>query len=366
MDRLDRFTPILGGILLGVVALGAPPHASGASLLASQITTHARLAIDVFEGPDGSVYTLTSGDTDVRRYDPITGLLTETIDVGREFRAGYVTGETLYAIGGDWRFASITVVDLPSRSILETYDIPGVSFAGERSTSGYADIEPSPDGSRLYAKIGYERGLVEIDTATRSVVGSTQLAYAIADIALSPDGQTLYGVDASESSSYSYLYVYDLATGTLREFTTYVLRSDARTGRQQLAVNPANGNVYVGYARETRTSADYEITEFTPDGVIERVINPKFGFGEGLGVSLDGRFLVAGNGEIYDLATDTLAVDLAGGIASHRVFMTDGGRAYVSNYNSTFITVINGLPVPEPSAAICALLALSAMIRPRS
>jgi hypothetical protein len=164
-------------------------------------------------------------------------------------------------------------------------------------------------------------------------------------IATSPDDQTVYVVDPLTGM----ISVYSAADIALLGEGRFTKAPRIANSRTFVAVAP-DGLVYVGYV-DLRLR--FRIAELNASGALLRTRVFPF-WSNGLDLTGDARLLVTGAGWFIDRASLTPVAKGQTGFGGYGVHVTlDGTLAYVSNYNSTYITVmdISTAVPPEPRSA---------------
>jgi glutamine cyclotransferase len=359
--RVSRLS-IAGLLILSFCARQVASAPIRADLTSRQIDVGERLACDVAVGPDGSIYLFHYRENAIRRFDPDTGALLGTIDVGRSFDSGQIVGESLFAVGTIGFNPALTTIDLTTSQITATHYFPPPR---DQNGSHRGHVLLSPDGDRVYAKMGNNSTLFVVDAHSREIIESPKLFSTSRQLALSTDGDYLYTLDGGGNKN-GYLVIFDARTYDYVNSVRFVSRFDSTPHDHSLAINPVTGEVYAGFNREgALNQSDFEVVTFDSIGQSTGTIDPAHGFGNALGISKDGSLIVAGHGEVYNVATGELVADLAAGVSPSRVRVTDGGRAYIANYNSDFLTIIEGLPIPEPLAISLTVTALPLLVSRR-
>lgn len=125
---------------------------------------------------------------------------------------------------------AISVVDLSSRSVVETIALSG--------TPG-GDVELSPDASRLYVVIENQPQIDIVDTDARSVIGQVALPEPAFDLQVNGDGSQLYAGLVTIGSE----AIAEIDTATAMVTRTLPLTPFDQPGR--MALGPGGANLYV-------------------------------------------------------------------------------------------------------------------------
>lgn len=207
----------------------------------------------------------------------------------------------------------ISVIDLETRTVTQTIDDSAVP----------TNIAMSPDGSTIYVANARPGGLTVIDTATNEAT-TTPLAIGGAyGVAVSADGQTVYV--SAFSSSDTYVYALDAAT------LTPIAQIQTGSKNKGLALSPDGSQLWVSgnsvdQVHVIQTSDNTLLTSidvgnkperitFAPDGQTAWVTN-------------------IGSANISVIDVDSLLVEdivPAGPLPFDVAFTPDGTTAYVSN-----------------------------------
>ncbi|WP_438297161.1 hypothetical protein [Streptomyces sp. HUAS TT7] len=167
----------------------------------------------------------------VSAVDPASGQIHATVSLGapgvRDLVA--VPGSALlYALVDDE--VEIRVIDVASLAVVAAVNMDAEeTWFTRRGSRRITSLAVSRDGSRLYA--GYSKGIVEIDTTTRTPVRTLLAGEEIEYLCASPDGTRLYATDC-----YS-VFAVDLATGEHHV-------SDLAKEGGRLALSPDGSRLY--------------------------------------------------------------------------------------------------------------------------
>lgn len=174
--------------------------------------------------------------------------------------------------------------------------------------------------------------LLKVDTATENVVVLAELDEGTYGIAVSPDEQRIYVVD----SRTGLLTRFDAMQGTELGDSSFVTSRGIENSFSRVTVGP-DGLIYVGYVD---WDARFNVSVLDPVGILITTKVYNF-FSTGLDMTRDGKYLIAGNGSFIDRSSLEIVAQAQTGRGHNEVHVTvDGRYAYVSNYNSTFVSVI--------------------------
>jgi len=281
--------------------------------------------------PDNQTVYVMNYDTTISVVDAVNNVFVKTIDFAAHspgsISGGIVVGNYLYAVGS----SNVVVMDINTEQVVSTV---AQSPAGG-VVWGRAVASPSKD--RVYTIFGSTATMLAIDTTSHQLINSASTGNENTGIGVSPDGAKTYASDrvngnltVVDTSSFSVISVKSYLTGTgIVAYTTAVSVG-------------FDGLVYVGYVDGNYS---FNVAICDADGnLVDTIFTGSFS--TGLDLSLDGNYLTTGNGKIIDVTTKTVVDDVATGSGEYQVNMSqDGLRAYVTNYNSTYITVIEGYEV---------------------
>ena len=239
---------------------------------------------------------------------------------------GVVVGSKLYAVG----VQRVIIMDTATEHVVDTIPqsrVGGVAF-------GRAVVSPARD--IVYTVCGCADTMLAINTSAFQLHGSVNIGGDNTGIGLSPSGHRIYISDRIEG----HLTVIDAEALTV--IATKSFTSALPSYPTAVAVGQ-DGLVYVGYVN---SEWKFTVAVLDPDGnLIDTVTTDSLS--TGLDVSRDGKYLVTGAGMILDVETMDVIARVSTGIGGYQVSMSsDGRRAYITNFNSEYVTVIEGFPVP--------------------
>jgi len=181
-------------------------------------------------------------------------------------------GSRLYA--ADSANNDIAVIDAATNAITTTFPV---------SVSPY-DVDVSPDGHSLYVLDGSSGAVLVLDAATGATsrtiaTGATQ--DSADSVTVTPDGRTLYVALSAPDANHSTLEAVDVASGEVREIP-------AVTGPvADVAVAPDGWTVYASVA-----GADVvDVVDPVAGAVTEAITDPTFNSVAGLALDADGSTL---------------------------------------------------------------------------
>jgi DNA-binding beta-propeller fold protein YncE len=325
----------LSMVMVALTSLHADPTVP--TITAFSIELGARYAVDVAPTETGdSAFVLFNGPYDpIRVIDPNSRSVTDTFNPMPEeflyYGGGFVVGRTLFASTA----FDVVAVDIDTH--LGTF-----LFKPSPLVGGFpCELVPAPMRDRLYTISN--QYLVSIDPIARNVVATTPLPFGLNAIAVSQDGQIVYVAD-SRSGTLSRYSAVDLHLVGITDFTTPTMMLGSHVS---ITIDPS-GKVYIGYLD---SAFGFALTVTDSAGVQIRSTSYPF-FSEGLATTKDGHFLITGAGYIIDRESLSVVYQVQSGIGAYRVRVTeDGHRAYISNYNSSFLTVLEITP-SETSVSI--------------
>ena len=344
--------PISTTVLTLMVLLGWTTPAMADDFSAFNIDVGERDMSGSAVSPDGKTVYVVNNTLPITVIDATQDVVTGTIDVSgvpSGIRSGaVVVGGRLYVVAS----FNVIIIDTVTETVIGT--IPQEVSGG--FSFGRATKSPSED--RVYTIYASSNDLLAIDTTTSTLVGSVNVGTLTTGVGVSPSGTRVY-----VSSKLGELTVVDAQNMAIVDVKYFVAPDDISSHHTALAVGH-DGIVYVGYVD---TNNDFNVARLDADGnLLDTLETPDWS--TGLEISVDGQYLIAGNGNIIDVHTMTVIEDVDTGIGSYQVNVSPtGGRAYVTNYNSTFVTVIEGfdsVPVPSSSPGaiiLCIGLVLAAM-----
>ncbi len=328
---------VSGPVSTGKVPALAPPGGGGS--LSGSSDSYSSFNIDVSRKYcSGSAVTPDNATVYVMNYDPtisvidaVGNVFVKTIDFSSHspgsLSGGIVVGDYLYAVGS----SRVVIMDINTEVVSNTVSqTPGGGVVWGRAAA-------SPSKDRVYTVFGSASTMLAIDTTTHLLIGSASVGNENTGIGVSPDGTKIYVSDRVAGD----LTIVDAGTLGVINVKSYVSGTGIVAYTTAVSVG-YDGLVYVGYVD---TSYSFNVAICDADGNLLDTIYTG-SFSTGLDLSKDGRYLTTGNGKIIDVITKTVVADVGTGSGEYQVNMSqDGLRAYVTNYNSTYITVIEGYVV---------------------
>jgi YVTN family beta-propeller protein len=222
------------------------------------------------------------------------------------------------------RYGWISVIDMESEAVAATVSVD----------NQVTDLVVTPDGSRLYALTSehnsysqYDRGAIAvIDTATRRVIDTIAVGSSPDTLKISPDGARIYVIHPDTHS----ISAVDPAT---RSTKTIVLQDTPLGG----TVTPDSTHIYLTALRSLiSVDATTNTAETIPVGDLPRRVH----------MSPDGkRAYVANFGShtvsVLDALTNSVVTTVeVGGHPEALALSPDGGRLYVGDYWAGALAVI--------------------------
>lgn len=278
--------------------------------------------------PDGTTVYVMNYDPTISVIDATQDIFVKTIDLSAgspgNLSGGVVVNDKLYAVGMN----NVVIMDTTTEAIVNT--IPQ-SFAGG-IVWGRAVTSPTKD--RVYTVFGCVDTMLAIDTSTYTLIGSANIGNENTGIGISPSGDKIYISDRINGE----LTIVDTSNFSVIDVKLFITGTGIIAYSTAVAVG-LDGIVYVGYVDN---DVKFNVAILDVNGNLLDTIATS-GWSTGLEISTDGKYLITGNGNIIDVSTRLVIDDVAAGGGEYQVNVSpDGSRAYVTNYNSTFITVIEG------------------------
>jgi len=288
--------------------------------------------------PDNQTVYVMNYDTTISVVDAVSNVFVKTIDFSAHnpgsLSGGIVVGDYLYAVGS----SNVIIMDINTEQV--------VSTVSQSSAGGvvWGRAAASPSKDRVYTVFGSDSTMLAIDTTTHQLIGSASVGSENTGVGISPDGTKAYTSDRVNGN----LSVIDTATLNVTSVNSYITASGIVAYTTSVVVG-FDGLVYVGYVDGAFV---FNVAVCDADGnLVDTIVTSSWG--NGLDISSDGNYLTVGNGNIIDVNTRTVIDDVATGSGEYQVNMSpDGLRAYVTNYNSDYITVVEGYPVAAFTLAI--------------
>jgi DNA-binding beta-propeller fold protein YncE len=192
----------------------------------------------------------------------------------------------------------------------------------------------SPALKRVYTVCGACSTMLAIDTTNGQLAGSAAVGNENTGISVSASRHRIYVSDRVAGE----LTIVDSGTLSVLGVKPYVSDGGFIPYTTNVAVG-LDGRVFVGYVDG---GFNFRIAVLDSDGdLLDTIVLA--GFSTGLDISRDGLYLVTGDGRIIDTASQAVVSDLPTGVGEYQATMApDGERAYITNYNSTYISVIDG------------------------
>jgi DNA-binding beta-propeller fold protein YncE len=315
---------------------GGAAHADAITVGSFRIEVGQSFAIDVAPTDDGDRAFVLFDGSDPNRVSlidlPSRSLVTGpegTFDRHVLPAGGAVVGRKLYL--SNWYRA--VSVDLDTKVVTSLFEPPfsTLVFVG-------SPVVASSTRDRVYMVAA--SSLLAIDTATDAVVETVEVGEGIYGIALSSDDQCVYLVDSFTGR----LSRFDAAHLTELGGSSFVSSSGIAHYRSSVTAGP-DGMIYVGYVDDEYL---FNVSVLDRLGSLKTSKRYDF-FSEGLAMTRDGRYLITGTGAFIDSGTLDVVAQARTGAAGYQIHVSADGRyAFVSNYNSTFVTVIDVDSFPLP------------------
>jgi DNA-binding beta-propeller fold protein YncE len=194
----------------------------------------------------------------------------------------------------------------------------------------------SSDRSLVYTVIGSSTSISVIDVASDTVVGTVRLGKDFVSLALSPAGERVYAVNPETSE----LAIIDTRSLSLERRVGFAFDGEGALDIvPQISVGPS-GQVFVAYVAPGYRG---RIAVLSPSGdAMQTFVLP--GYSTGVACSPDGRHLATGAGYVLDASDGSLLDHVPTPFVGlyHVVFNHEGDRAFISNDNDRFLSVIEG------------------------
>jgi DNA-binding beta-propeller fold protein YncE len=271
--------------------------------------------------------------TTIAVIDATIDQFTKTIDLSSVspgmLSGGVVVGSKLYAVGD----SKVVIMDTSTEQIVNS--IPQ-SFSGGH-VHGRASASPTKD--RVYTVSACACTMLAIDTSTDQLIGSADIGNENTGIGVSLSGDKIYISDQING----HLTIVDANDFSIIAVKSFITGTGIQPYYSTNVAVGQDGLVYVGY---TDSNSKFCVAILDSDGnLIDTIITTRWS--EGLEISKDGKYLITGSGNIIDVNTKTVIADVSTGSGSYQVDVSpDGLRAYVTNYNSNYVTVIEGFEPP--------------------
>ena len=278
--------------------------------------------------PDGDTVYVMNNDSTISVVDAVNNQFVKTIDFSAygvgSTSGGVVVGDKLFVVGT----SRVVIMDTDTEAVLNTIpQSPGGGVVWGRAVY-------SPALKRVYTVCGTCSTMLAIDTTNGQLAGSAFVGNENTGIGFSASRHRIYISDRVAGE----LTIVDSRTLSVLGVKPYVSDGGFIPYTTNVAVG-LDGRVYVGYVDG---SFNFRIAVLDSDGELMDTI-VLAGFSTGIDISRDGLYLVTGDGRIIDTATQAVVSDLATGVGEYQATMApDGERAYITNYNSTYISVIDG------------------------
>ena len=320
------------------------------------ITTHSTGGNpkSVAVSPDGTRVYVSNGYGYVSIFDTTTNALITHLTVGNSSNITPISvavspdGTRAYVTLNTWGTGMVAVIDTATNTVIDTDpDQPGsqniVVGTGPRG------VAFSPDGTRAYVANLNSRSISIIDTATYTVLANVDVAVSATAVAVSPDGSKLYVTDGGGDT----VTVLGLANrapvvtapptvGTAAPDTGAVDGnlnvSDIDTLTYTLTTPPAKGTVVI-HADGTFTytpAPQSRLDAYTTPGPDVDSFSVAVSDGRHIPVTVTVEDIPIAAAE-----TLVLAVVTTGSSPYHVAVSPDGTRAYISNFGSDTVTVID-------------------------
>ncbi|WP_240619349.1 YncE family protein [Blastococcus sp. TF02-8] len=207
--------------------------------------------------------TSTSGNK-VVRMNASTGAVVTTIPVGTAPQGIAVgttaTGVRAYVVNTGSN--SVSVIDTSSNTVVTT--IPSVGTAPQV-------VALAPDGRTAY--VGVSGGVAVVDTSTNTVTSTVSLAngsgHVVRDLVVAPDGKRFYAAhDDNSAGIYSEGWISAYSTAALTHVASSNTSNGSPEGFTQIALTPDGKTLYGAVAGQTSTAAIwwYDTAAFTAPG----------------------------------------------------------------------------------------------------
>lgn len=288
-------------------------------------------AADMAVSPDGSrVYLLDDFKNSLTIIDAATKSVAAKIDVAER------STHFVMSPAGDLLFVSarrsVDVIDTASGSRVRR-----IPFAGSP-----ADIEISPDGSRIYVVDVKTARVRVIDTATGTALGSVKTRPEPGYLAITPDGSQLYAMGFIGD------FLSAVDTGTLK----VVKRINIGIGATDIAMSPDGSSAYITDLLGDRAL----VIDTASNRIADRVRLPYSGGAVGVAFSPDGATAYTAD-YIDDHVT---VIDVAAGKVASRIEMTGSPHLIAVSPDGTHLFVAQQKYNPwGPGRATLAFIAVS-------
>ena len=175
--------------------------------------------------------------------------------------------------------------------------------------------------------------MLAIDTKTNSLAGSAPISNNNTGIAVSPAQHRIYISDRI----FGRLTILDSDTLQVLAVKSYLGTTGFLPFTTKVVVSDVDRSLYVSYVD---AAGNFTLAVMDRNGDLQSTLTYA-GFSNGLDISNNHRYLVTGDGRVISSQTLGVVADLPTGLGEFQVnFAQNGQQVYITNYNSTFVTVI--------------------------